>query len=584
MSNARFKLTFDSYETHEQPVKSLIAFLMKNGEFWVEAAFDGSEWTKTHYSIKSAIRVNKDKYTFKLNDIVSGTVVIVNGVFQKNNSKQILKNEACKVNELGEFTITANEGFDEFDLDVLPVPELYKEWTWITLRLSNFNETSGYEVCIPYTNINNEKNNVACKATAYGNVRVENMFLMSKQAGTSGNKRRVQFTKIDDSHIKVDIFDNDTLLASGNTTLVSRPNGKSKGLNIVYYNNNGVVKPVGSTTNVQVNRYFNLSNLRDHCSHLFFDFTDNTPINVNFSDGRTNSNFVSIFRGVSEYPLTIGTVNTALCLLKSLPFSSIYLAERVKEFVNIPVTIYVESDVKSEENLLPYSVIFSDDSIIEGSYGYNKIDIINKNKSEYEIKYQLKTDVFTISETNTDHETGRTTTEKINAYYKIGICSFDGRAITTNGLVESIKTKCCFTTIRDSYFEYSNITVPVFGIMPMNDDAKFFSISSLMINLDHISAIRTRNEYYNPTYKTDVVDTLKSAFVTTAVHATILPLIEIDKQTSEHTIKGVMYLQLVNAENDTNITKDYIQTSDNVIRIELNGDDATNKQIALFDT
>ena len=45
-----------------------------------------------------------------------------------------------------------------------------------------------------------------------------------------------------------------------------------------------------------------------------------------------------------------------------------------------------------------------------------------------------------------------------------------------------------------------------------------------------------------------------------------------------------MYLQLVNAENDTNITKDYIQTSDNVIRIELNGDDATNKQIALFDT
>lgn len=218
--------------------------------------------------------------------------------------------------------------------------------------------------------------------------------------------------------------------------------------------------------------------------------------------------------------------------------------EKSKQDIDIPVNLKIVSLTGEKiTDVFPY---------IEG---FTASIAINKPKEK--VEYSHKTDTFMITTPNGSEF------DIVNAFYKIGFYALDGSNKSSEELAKSFIDKACFTV------HYKNIYgTPDYKygyclyIKPrpehVNDDT-FYSISSSFVAHDLSSPI-----------------IMAAAFGETADYnickTALLPIIEFSHDKSSYDLRGLMYMDLYNADDNTPIDRDWV--SDDNATISVNGEDA----------
>lgn len=218
--------------------------------------------------------------------------------------------------------------------------------------------------------------------------------------------------------------------------------------------------------------------------------------------------------------------------------------EKSKQDIDIPVNLKIVSLTGEKiTDVFPY---------IEG---FTASIAINKPKEK--VEYSHKTDTFMITTPNGSEF------DIVNAFYKIGFYALDGSNKSSEELAKSFIDKACFTV------HYKNIYgTPGYKygyclyIKPrpehINDDT-FYSVSSSFVAHDLSSPI-----------------IMATAFGETADYnickTALLPIIEFSHDKSSYDLRGLMYMDLYNADDNTSIDRDWV--SDDNATISVNGEDA----------
>lgn len=231
---------------------------------------------------------------------------------------------------------------------------------------------------------------------------------------------------------------------------------------------------------------------------------------------------------------------------------SVSVLEKSKQDIDIPANLKIISLTGEEiTDVFPY---------IEG---FTASIAINKPKEK--IEYSHKTDTFMIT---TPNGSGF---DIINAFYKIGFYALDGSNKSSEELAKSFTNKTCFTVhYRNIYgtpdYKYGYCLY----VKPRQehiDDDTFYSVSSSFVAHDLSSPIIMATAF-------------GEANSYNICRTALLPIVEFSNDKSSYNLCGLMYMDLYNADDNTQIDRDWI--SDDNATISVNGEDALDTSTILI--
>lgn len=601
---AKYKLNFPQYDTYGSSVKSLLNFIVTYGKVWHYLVSDWDWSTRKTYTVTSTVAKDGNKYKFQLPSEVEYSIAIVNGTMSTDrNHTNKIDNEIFFIDSNKQITITADRNdYYKYNISVTAVkPFLYST---SALRLENFSYTSGYDMFV-ITQTDEAIAKYKRLKTAYGNLSAPGVYFTS-----DGDATKMVFSKVSESdnylYVYVELYNNDNKriahsqesgfpiikrteecydgyygfsLSNANKTWQLFPeDGSSK-------------KSLVSGFSVKFHNYNSLNGI----GLLDFSNTDTIELVTLPETEIPVPSICSLFSGFRAYQM-LSTFSGMLGLYKTLLDNTLRCVEE-SDVAYIPITLTLVPDKQEHSSLpsdfTPYSKAYSDSSISDESdedYTYSKYSLDFEN-TPGNITYQLKTDTFTIIDTYSSN------IDKYNCYYKIGIVANDLTDDSSSELANEFMNKCYFTFCQDPVYEWKDVyadeDLSIFNSNPAIKSKDpfaetFYSVSEILIRntISEIKMKELKNETYNSTPATNPAD---PGVVSLAPNRAILPIIEVDNSiysnpTDHHRLKGLMYMQLFNADTNTPIEDSFIVTREHHnMRVEHNFSDGTSESAILAD-
>ena len=576
---ARFKLSFDSYIKSDQPTKSLINFLIKNGSLYFAInEKDGNckhEWKPYLFSENDGIKVssvgnNKYRITFDKEEFKCGEIVFIRGTIANEQGKSYSVNdEIYRISSELNVYITADDPtYTDFsNLQVYLLPNI----TSVTgnIRLNHYPVRSDYDICIP---IYDDKTSSLPTYKMYSTATSEELNGLSAVANTSVSHLKIAFQKCKSKRsdeIKMSLYDGETLLV-----FTSWKENTS-----IHVNDLSEMQLYTSKNDTQEKHYV-------HEYVHFFDFDDaldfsssltdyESVIEMNFTDIEEHANIllqkdysVNNESPFYNYDSQIKKSSTSLKLFDRFKNVYVYvpssddsstiqqgsqtydvLFAKVNESLNIPVTFDVYTSVKNPNDLIPYSEFAK--SALSSPNSTNPIcKIILAPKSitdeNRDISYQLRTTSFVIK-----YNDSMRVLTNVPVYYKIGVCALDGTQKSTEILVNELKTSSMLT---EEWVKSGEHTIPIIALskyVPNSTNEttqhKYYYCVGKSITNNKTSMIKTCNLDLNTPHDSYI----------SVPYNVLVPITKVNESTSTKELKGLMFLQLCNTDG-TEITNDFI--------------------------
>ena len=590
---ARFKLSFDSYIKSDQPTKSLINFLIKNGSLYFTINEKDSncqgKW-EPHLCCDvavSSVGNNKYRITFDKEKFKRGDIVFIRGVITNEEGKSYTVNdEIYRISsELNVYITSDGSTYTDFsNLQVYWLPNIASVTG--NIRLNHYPVRSDYDICIP---IYDDKTSSLPTYKVYSMATSEELNGLSAVADDSVSHLKIEFQKCKSKRsdeIKMSLHDGETLL--GFTSW--------KEDTPVYVSNLSEMQLYTGETNTKEKHYvyeyvhfFESDDALDFSSLTSYE----SVIEMNFTDIEDNSNIllpkdysVNNESPFYNYDSQIKKSSTSLKLFDR--FKNVYihtpsndnsstaqqeqqsydvLFAKVNKALNIPVTFDVYTSVKNPNDLIPYSEFAK--SALSSSNKVNpicKIRLAPKSNSDenFNISYQLRTTSFVIKYNDNTN---------VPVYYKIGICALDCTQKSTDILVNELKTSSMLT---EEFVKSGEHIIPIIALSKYvhnsTDEAtqhKYYYCIGKSITNNKTSMIKMHNLD---------CDISPDSYISVPCNA-LVPIIKVNELTSTKELKGLMFLQLCNTDG-TEIINDFID----VISLSTNIDGtSTEGTIKCFD-
>lgn len=333
------------------------------------------------------------------------------------------------------------------------------------------------------------------------------------------------------------------------TLLMQVFNDPSKGFIMTQFDEEGDI----TKTNIGLGDYIKIYNYDGEVSYLLLDFSNKDSTEVTFQP-TTNYLLTHKSEGTLAAQMSNKSVKSNLTAFKTiyeLDRDNRYMEIKESNF-NIPVSLKIISTSGNslDEDVIPYSNFVNE---------YEKVSPkinIEIPKPKDEIEYSLKTTSFTISKQDDNGEY-----EITNAYFKLGICALDGSTESTEELINSFIKKSCLTVHKIDYAANEKYSYYTFAIKPRDEylkDSTFYSASEKFQLLDKSSVITDRNHLI--------------------CNTALRPIVEVNSKFNS-ALRGVLYMDMFNADDDSIITTGWSKSESTSITIE--GDTAIGKEILI---
>lgn len=592
MSNqAKLRVIFDRYNISPKATKNFINYFMSHAKLRIGADINENaeviEKTFTEYNshedgnynfiISSTDLVVPTNDDSDNNEIIVGDICTVSGSMSNSSTGEsaefnddIFKLD--KVDDNYELNIKSKQEYDTFNITVSIVPK-YDE-TYAAIVQDNYSHVAGYNFQIPIQTDDNYIKGInklwhASVDSIDRDVAIGMNFCQVLIEDIKDDDevmlKLVNATKPDDTaaQIRIEIYLNGVLYAK---TYDSQKTNKLTDAiwpaNILMptFNQRGdngfkldaAVNNSGKTYLGDVIRMYNYSGEAGYL-WLNLDGVDHVDI---------------LMQPVTDYLLTHKTESVLAAQLsnkevnsKLLAFKTCYEYDRDRRCLNtsdsnfnIPVSLKVVSTSGKplDKDTFPYSEFIG---MYDETTSSPFIDL-ELPKPKDKVEYSLKTRVFTINYTRDGED------KTINAYYKLGICALDGSDYSSEKLLNSFIKKCYLTA---HYRDYALGTQQklTFAIKPRSmEEHTFYSVSEKFQFLDRASAITDRNNLI--------------------CNTALRPIVEINTaDQSKNILRGVLYMDMFNADDDSIIDAGLHKNNDKNISIMLDGEPALNKEIEI---
>lgn len=601
---ARFKLSFDSYIKSDQPTKSLINFLIKNGSLYFTINEKDSncqgKWEPCLCCENDGITVssvgnNKYRITFDKEKFKRGEIVFIRGMIANEQGKSYSVNdEIYRVSSELDVYITADDStYTDFsNLHVYLLPNIVS--VTCNIRLNHYPVRSDYDICIP---IYDDKISSLQTYKIYQMATSEELNGLSAVANDIISHLKIEFQKCKSKEnngsdeIKMSLYDGENLLGftswqESTSIYVSnlsemqlytcKTNTKEKHYvhEYVHFFDFDDALDFSSLTNYESVIEMNFSGIEEHSNILLpKDYSENneSPFYNYDSPIKKSSTSLKLFgRFKNVYVYTSSSDDSSSTVKQETQTYDVLFA-KVNDSLNIPVTFDVYTSVKNPNDLIPYSEFAKAAlSSPNKSNPICKIKLSSKSNSDESrnISYQLRTTSFVIKYNINNVLTN------VLVYYKIGICALDGTQKSTDTLVNEIKTSSMLT---EEWTKSGEQIIPIIALSKYVNDSTnentypYYYCIGKSITTNKTSMIKTRN--------LDCDISPDSYTYISVPYNALVPITKVNESTSTKELKGLMFLQLCNTDG-TEITNDFID----VISLSTNVDGtSTEGTIKCFD-
>lgn len=563
----------DDYITPIGKVKDYIVF--SGDSFDIEALGDSSNKLELTLS-GGKVPITEDNVSIVMGSLSNSETGESLDIDMEMFNLQKVDDESYKL------VIKSDKEFDSADLTVYTFVNLNEGDRYGTIAQKYVSYISGYNLQIPLQK--NGKYKTENKALWYATSDKEHStgmgFCNLKLGNLDTDQVRIEIEKVDtgDNKPRADIrfYLNDVLRArvsGGSKEFASRyedsawpavhsliPFDKSRledgKVRIVLYGEDGETVV---NNNAAFSEIAELYNYDGAIGHFLIDVDNDNPLVLSFE--KKASSYLTTHKRISEAAIDslamtkdiAKEIESGIHLFNRRPWDRYFsVLEKSNPDISIPARIQVSSLTGSEiTDIQPYDM---------GLTAYIELSK-PKNKPEY----SHRTETFTITTPNNSDGYDIT-----NAYYKIGFYAIDGTDKSSEELAKSFMDKACLTVhYRNVYGTEGYKYERCFYVKPrpehLNDDT-FYSVSDMMITEDKSSPIimgdHTSSNHYN------------------ICRTALLPIIEYSSDESEHTLHGLMYMDLFNADDETAIDKDWVYSKRAVISV--NGEDALDNATILI--
>ena len=299
-----------------------------------------------------------------------------------------------------------------------------------------------------------------------------------------------------------------------------------------------------------------LYNYNGAIGHFLLDLEDGNTLALNFEKKADNHltihDLTDTLAMVSTKDLE-KEIDSGIHIFNRQPWDRYFsVLEKSNQDISIPARIQITS-------------LTGDDVTDVQPYNMGLTAFIELSKPKNKPEYSHKTETFTITTPNNSDGYDIT-----NAYYKIGFYAIDGTDKSSEELAKSFIDKACLTVhYRNIYGTEGYKYERCFYVKPrpehLNDDT-FYSVSDMLITKDKSSPIIMGDHIANNHYN--------------ICRTALLPIIEYSSDESEHTLHGLMYMDLYNADDETAIDTDWIYSKRAIISV--NGEDALDNATILI--
>ena len=602
---ARFKLSFDSYIKSDNPTKSLINFLIKNGSLYFainekDSSCQGkcepclcceNDCITVSYTCNNKYRITFDKEEWKCGDIV-----FIRGTIANEQGKSYSVNdEIYKISSELNVYITADDStYTDFsNLQVYLLPNI----TSVTgnIRLNHYPVRSDYDICIP---IYDDKTVSLPTYKMYSMATSEELNGLSAVANDSTSHLKIEFQKCKSKEnngsdeIKMSLYDGETLLGftSWQESTSIHVNDLSE-MQLYTCNNDTQEKH-------HVHEYvhffdfdgvLDFSSLDDYESVIEMNFTDieehsnillpkdysvnnESPFYNYASQIKKSSTSLKLFDRFKNIYVHTSNDNSSIAQQETQSYDVLFA--KVNESLNIPVTFDVYTSVKNPNDLIPYSEFAK--AALSSSNKVNpicKIRLAPKSITDenINISYQLRTTSFVIKYNDSNNAS-----TNVPVYYKIGICALDGTQKSTDILVNELKTSSMLT---EEWVKSGEHIIPIIALskyVPNSTNEttqhKYYYCIGKSITNNKTSMIKTRNLDF---------DTPHDSYISVPYNA-LVPITKVNESTSTKELKGLMFLQLCNTDG-TEIINDFTDVISLSTNIDCTSTEGTIKCFDLID-
>ena len=603
---ARFKLSFDSYIKSDQPTKSLINFLIKNGSLYFTINEKDSncqgKWEPRLCCENDGIKVssvgnNKYRITFDKEEWECGEIVFIRGMIANEQGKPYSVNdEIYRISSELDVYITADEStYTDFsNLQVYLLHNIVSVTG--NIRLNHYPVRSDYDLCIP---IYDDKTTSLPTYKICSMATSEELNGLSAVANDSISHLKIEFQKCKSKEnngsdeIKMSLYDGENLLGftswqestsiyvsnlSEMQLYTGETNTKEKHYVYEYvhfFDFDDAIDFSSSLTEYESVIEMNFSGIEEH-AHVLLpkDYSENneSPFYNYDSPIKKSSTSLKLFDRFKNVYVYTSPSDDSNSTVKQETQTYDVLFAKVNDSLNIPVTFDVYTSVKNPNDLIPYSEFAK--AALSSSNKVNPICKIsldsNHNNSDESrnISYQLRTTSFVIKYNINNVLTN------VPVYYKIGICALDGTQKSTDTLVNEIKTSSMLT---EEWVKSGEQIIPIIAL------SKYVPNTTNETTYPYYycigKSITTNKTSMIKMHSLDCDISPDSYTYISVPYNALVPITKVNESTSTKELKGLMFLQLCNTDS-TEITTDFID----VISLSTNIDGTyTEGTIKCFD-
>ena len=583
---ARFKLSFDSYIKSDQPTKSLINFLIKNGSLYFTINEKDSncqgKWEPCLCGENDGITVssvgnNKYRITFDKEEFKCGEIVFIRGTIANEQCKSYSVNdEIYRISSELDVYITADEStYTDFsNLHVCLLPNIVSVTG--NIRLNHYPIRSDYDLCIP---IYDDKTTSLPTYKICSMATSEELNGLSAVANDSISHLKIEFQKCKSKEnngsdeIKMSLYDGENLLGFtswrestsiyvndlSEMQLYTGETEKHYVYEYVhFFDFDDALDFSSSLTEYESVIEMNFSDIEEHAHVLLpkdYSVNNESPFYNYDSPIKKSSTSLKLFDRFKNVYVYTSPSDDSNSIVKQETQTYDVLFAKVNESLNIPVTFDVYTSVKNPNDLIPYSEFAK--AALSSPNNVNpicKIRLAPKSITDenINISYQLRTTSFVIKYNDNTN---------VPVYYKIGICALDGTQKSTDAIVNELKTSSMLT---EEFIKSGENVIPIIALSKYvhnsTDEAtqhKYYYCIGKSITTNKTSMIKTRNLDY---------DISPDSYISVPYNA-LVPITKVNESTSTKELKGLMFLQLCNTDG-TEITTDFM----NVLSLSTNID------------
>ena len=597
---ARFKLSFDSYIKSDQPTKSLINFLIKNGSLYFTINEKDSncqgKWEPCLCGENDGITVssvgnNKYRITFDKEEFKCGEIVFIRGTIANEQGKSYSVNdEIYRISSELDVYITADEStYTDFsNLHVCLLPNIVSVTG--NIRLNHYPVRSDYDLCIP---IYDDKTTSLPTYKICSMATSEELNGLSAVANDSISHLKIEFQKCkskensESDEIKMSLYDGENLLGFtswrestsiyvSNLSEMQLYTGETEKHYVYeyvhFFDFDDALDFSSSLTEYESVIEMNFSDIEEHAHVLlpkYYSVNNESPFYNYDSPIKKSSTSLKLFDRFKNVYIHTSDDNSSIAKQETQSYDVLFA--KVNDSLNIPVTFGVYTSVKNPNDLIPYSEFAK--AALSSPNNVNPIckirlapkSITDENR---DISYQLRTTSFVIK-----YNDSINTSTNVPVYYKIGICALDGTQKSTDAIVNELKTSSMLT---EEWVKSGENVIPIIALSKYVHNStnettqrKYYYCVGKSITNNKTSMIKTRNLDF---------DTPHDSYISVPYNA-LVPITKVNELTSTKELKGLMFLQLCNTDG-TEITTDFM----NVLTLSTNIDGtSTEGTIKCFD-